>query len=214
MVEKWKRASAAGGTALAASGWALTQMDASYPPWVVIGALVAGAFGLCYSGVLYYRAAQDWLVARHAARPLVATPLNVVAPTPNLRMPLIELVSEAKRRGLDTTDSRFLEFFRRMRQAALDGDMTFFGRPKHRAGFDELTRIEPLHMIPTDHWREFEIAPMSVLTGDKRESVVESDNSQTYSYVMGDVGKSGGFADIHVERAQAMRWVDGAIGRS
>jgi len=130
----------------------------------------------------------------------------VQTPTQSARMPLIELCAEAQRLGLNLANTELLEFTKGLRQAGLDGDVKLSGRPMHSAGFETLTQGEPLHSIPHEHWKEFQINALSLLEGDTRNGQLATDNIHTRTYVMG-ANEPGGYADIQVDRGQALHWL-------
>lgn len=129
----------------------------------------------------------------------------VQIPAQSARMPLIELCAEAQRLGLNLLSNELLEFAKCLRQAGLDGDVELSGRPVH-AGFETLTQGEPLHSIPQEHWKKFQINALSMLAGDTRNGQLATDNIHTYSYVMG-ANEPGGYADIQVDCKRALHWL-------
>ncbi|MEE8058618.1 MAG: hypothetical protein V3T17_12385 [Pseudomonadales bacterium] len=74
------------------------------------------------------------------------------------RIPLIKLFAEAEKDDFKFKDTDYpvLKFANALRQAGLDGKLTFWGRPK-RYKTDESIKREPLNEIPKEHWKDFEI---------------------------------------------------------
>jgi hypothetical protein len=95
-----------------------------------------------------------------------------------------------------------------LRQAALDGDVGFWGRPKN-SQIEEVIRREPLSSIPSEHWKDFEIDVIAAIemTANGSEVGVMKDNFYARS-----TGKIRGtdyraYTDLHVHRESAERWL-------
>jgi hypothetical protein len=126
--------------------------------------------------------------------------LTWLLPRPNARVPLKDMLDAARHLGWDFDSERSLQIFdfcASFRQAALDGDVRSWGRPMGGHMFEEVIRNQPLHEIPREHWRTFQLEEVSLLTGE--------DNYRAQSYDI--VGHTKGFADLHVMNKEAMKWL-------
>ena len=121
--------------------------------------------------------------------------------TPRLnRVPLIELRDAMARRGWDfqtETSLHILDFCKALRQGGIDGAIAYWGRPDRNL-FPNLTQDEPLNVIPMDHWKDFEIDPISLHRTE--------DNSSVRTYYLSGQSRQG-YLDLHTDKNSALRWL-------
>lgn len=126
------------------------------------------------------------------------------------RMPLIALYHEANRRGWDFggTTGHVFDFANGLKQAGADGDIVFSGTRVHRV--PALTEDGFLEEIPKDFWRACSISAISPFKIDSRTGCIagiQDQNKNTESYnPVSSFGRLT-YCDMHVDRAQAMRWL-------
>lgn len=115
------------------------------------------------------------------------------------RMPLIELREEAAEKSWDLSgkDELVLEFCLAISQAALDGEVQFFGRKEEHIS-EAANRRQKLKPIPIEHWEEFNVEPIRFMSCD--------DNFSVMTYILGNPTK--GYRDLHVDREQAIQWLN------
>ena len=166
-------------------------MGVQIPMWLATSALVVGLSGLAYVFVSVVMDVRDGVIP------------GWIKPTPK-RMALIELLAIAQKKGLDFTTMEFREFIRSLRQAGVDGEIKFFGKPKHGAGFEMLVDGEPLRAIDAVAWQRFKLDQAGVIDGNGRLS---TDNRRMETYDMSDIYSTDGYVDVHVDRRQALRWL-------
>lgn len=122
------------------------------------------------------------------------------------RISILELRDEAMKSGWDFVDPHshhLLDFIQGLRQAAQDGQISFWGRPD-RNDFEGMTRKELLQKLPPDHFVDFNInvtGLQAVLVGDP----LPTDNFYVMTYSSRLSQK--GFADLHAAKDQALRWL-------
>lgn len=137
----------------------------------------------------------------------------------DFRMTLVDLAKEATNYGWNFSERELevIDFRDGLRQAGVDGTIRMWGRKQHQ--FEELTRQEPLQEIDKRYWRRQNwIDPISWMRIDTRKGTFAGftdDNFQTRTVTVTDSER---YADIHVDRAQALLWLRGAaktfIGRN
>lgn len=117
------------------------------------------------------------------------------------RLPLTWLRDEAKKREweFEGQNLHILDFTDALRQAGLDGELIFWGRP-NRNSFESLTRQEPLHKIPPNFWQDFDIDGISLWMAEDNFVVRAQSGWQTHK-------KEEGYVDIHIDAAPALRWL-------
>jgi len=116
------------------------------------------------------------------------------------KISLLQLRSEALLRGWNFTrgSEQTLEFTLTVSQAALDCQIEFWGR-KDIDAEEAVIRSGPLQPVPAGHWLEFAVEPVRFVTS--------TDNYFTRSYEFPSLEKRG-YIDLHVNREQALRWLD------
>lgn len=137
----------------------------------------------------------------------------------DFRMALVDLAKEATNYGwsFSADELHVIDFRDGLRQAGVDGTIRMWGRKQHQ--FEELTRQEPLQEIDKQYWRgQNWIDPISWTRMDSQKGTFAGfaqDNFQTRTVTLTDTER---YADIHVDRAQALLWLRGAaktfIGRN
>lgn len=119
---------------------------------------------------------------------------------PNL-IPFLEFLDMAVATGWPHSkeDGRWIDFFRLLREAARNGWTEIWGRLAAR----QLAAIDsqPRERIPTEHWREFEIDPASVLKSGG------NDHTRTYALGRSNWGLGERYHDLHIERSVAESWL-------
>lgn len=136
--------------------------------------------------------------------------LASIAPTAPERLPLAELCEWAADAGwcsdvhsATVGDNDWWTFAIRLRQAAVDGSIQFWGR-RYVADFGKDLDTEPLVEIPKAHFTEFEFDPAAL---------AEVDNYDLFTSKLGNspsAFKGQVFRDIHVNGDQARAWLSGA----
>lgn len=138
--------------------------------------------------------------------------LGIVAqvPAPPGRAPLTELRAWATAfgwngdvRAATVGDNDWRSFAQRLRQAAADGAIEFFGR-RYLYDFGEETDSEPVVAIPHEHFHEYGF------------DVIELAQADNYDIFTGKLGEPSSalkgriFRDLHIDETQARAWLDGA----
>lgn len=136
--------------------------------------------------------------------------LASIAPTAPERVPLAELREWAANAGwcsdiqsATVGDNDWWTFATRLRQAAVDGSIQFWGR-RYVADFGRDLDTEPLVEIPKAHFTDFEFDPTAL---------AQVDNYDLFTGKIGDspsAFKGQIFRDIHVNADQARAWLTGA----
>jgi hypothetical protein len=155
------------------------------------------------------RAEQRKILARHLTDAIRAC-LRAAAAAPSERAPLTDLRGWASEAGWCSDvqsatigDNDWWTFATRLRQAAVDGSVEFWGR-RYVADFGKDLDTEPLVKIPSDHFAEFEFDPTALA------------QVENYELFTGKIGGSASawkgriFRDIHVNGDQARAWLAGA----
>lgn len=125
------------------------------------------------------------------------------APT---RIPLLRLRDNALKHGwkfADRDSLDILDFIQGLRQAGQDGQIHFWGRP-NRNMFETLTRKELLQETPPRHFVDFTVDMYPLVAVDAPDPVAK-DNFYAKTYH--NRGTESGYADLHVARAEALRWL-------
>lgn len=136
--------------------------------------------------------------------------LASIQPAASERAPLAELCEWAADAGwcsdvhsATVGDNDWWTFATRLRQAAVDGSIQFWGR-RYVADYGKDLDTEPLVEIPKAHFAEFEFDPAAI---------AEVDNYDLFTGKLGDSSsawKGQIFRDIHVNADQARAWLTGA----
>lgn len=99
-------------------------------------------------------------------------------------------------------DNDWWTFTNRLRQAAVDGVITFWGK-KYTFDFGEDLDSEPLVKIPAQHFEKFGFDPTRV---------AQAENYDIFTGVLGDppsAWRGSTFRDLHVDAAEARAWLKG-----
>jgi nucleoside phosphorylase len=99
-------------------------------------------------------------------------------------------------------DNDWWTFTNRLRQAAVDGAITFWGK-KYTSDFGEDLDSEPLVKIPTQHFENFGFEPTRV---------AQAENYDIFTGILGDppgAWRGSIFRDLHVDAAEARAWLEG-----
>ena len=120
------------------------------------------------------------------------------------RMSLLDFMKLAAERGWDVTGQHNLQgvdLLDGLRQAGVDGSLQLWGR-LNRYGNRALITDEPLVSIDASHWRDFRFDWGSALTG--------SANIETQTYNLHKMSEpyTGGYVDVHLNKASATRWLE------
>jgi hypothetical protein len=119
------------------------------------------------------------------------------------RIPITELMKMATSRGWDFTGRHSLQLIDlqdAIRQGALDGYLTVWGRLNRWPNAEQLMRKEVIEKIRTDHWSEFRVHLFAAL---------DNDNFRTYSWhITPSSAAERGYVDLHVNRPEAALWLD------
>lgn len=126
------------------------------------------------------------------------------------RMPLNELYRQAKRLGWDFADvtGHVFDMADGLKQAGADGQVQFSGTLIHR--IHALTEDGFLQNIPKEYWQKCKISAISPLELDSRGGHVigiKEDNRKTETYNPQSGYSVDNYQDIHVDRTQAMEWL-------
>jgi len=185
------------------------------PPWVFsiwtrIGAAALGLFLAWWT----HRFFRSWRDSRSQAVALDAKPAsddtdNIAKPSPLIS--LIDLMREAEKQGwrfIDDGSQHIFDFVRALRDAGSTKAIQFWGREKQR--IDQMTKDRTLADIDYRYWRKFKIDGISCLeishsTGETQG--IANDNLKTTTVADGNLTQHGLYADIHLDRAQAVNWL-------
>ncbi|WP_354082167.1 hypothetical protein [Bradyrhizobium sp. S3.3.6] len=136
--------------------------------------------------------------------------LGSLAPPPSKRVPLTELREWATAAGWCSDvhsatigDNDWWTFAVRLRQAAVDGTIKFWGR-RYVADFGQALDTEALVEIPKEHFATFEFDPTAL---------AQVDNYDLFTTKLGSSpGEWKGqiFRDLHVDADQAQAWLTAA----
>jgi nucleoside phosphorylase len=99
-------------------------------------------------------------------------------------------------------DNDWWTFTNRLRQAAVDGAITFWGK-KYTFDFGEDLDSEPLVKIPPHHFEKFGFDPTRI---------AEAENYDIFTGTLGDppsAWRGSTFRDLHVDAAEARTWLEG-----
>ena len=100
----------------------------------------------------------------YAHRRDIPAPL-ITAKKTNSRIPITEFLKMAELAGWDneTQETDFLALARHLRQAAVDGEITFYGR-LYKYDNISITNVSemPIVLIPASHFTEFEFDPLEL----------------------------------------------------
>jgi hypothetical protein len=150
-------------------------------------------------------------VIKHLTGAIRACLKTIVPPeTPSNRVPFTDFRAWAFAAGWNGDiraatigDNDWLSFTQRLRQAAADGALAFFGR-KYLYDFGKEMDSEPLVAIPPGHFDEFGF------------DIVQLATANNYDIFTGKIGESSAslkgaiFRDLHVTDTQARAWLEGA----
>ncbi len=127
------------------------------------------------------------------------------------RITLVEFLKIAEKSGVRFIDpnSQLPIFFRKIKQAAFDGEINFWGRPNKNHMFEELQKQEILKPIPADHWENFIIDGLTCIQ-HQALTAIKDDNSSTSSYIPATYEK--GYTDIHLDKQQSIKWLKSQNG--
>ncbi|WP_342362389.1 hypothetical protein [Terrarubrum flagellatum] len=123
------------------------------------------------------------------------------------RMPLLELINRAARKGWDITGKsiEIMDFLQALRQACGDSQIRCWGRPVSNAPLEAM-RTELHRPIPAGHWRDFEF--------DLDTIVAKADNFDTKTCNLRQSKRNaGGYVDIYVDGQAALDWLDDTAPR-
>jgi hypothetical protein len=152
-----------------------------------------------------------WFALRRARAELASSPTGgsplEEAFVPK-KMAMLELAENAIGRGwaiLDASKLESLDFLDAFRQAALDGEVKAWGRPKRF--FDSTTRHELLEEISQRHWKACRISVHSLMRQVKSQPVaLNTDNFGVCTH--SDERGSAEYHDIHLDRESALRYLE------
>jgi hypothetical protein len=118
------------------------------------------------------------------------------------RVPVLMLRHAAEAHGWDFGDDSLegKDLSDGLRQAAMNGLITFWGR-RQTGNSGTYARSGPLQVINRAHWDDyqFDFAPLSSAT----------DNFLIFTYATRrHPPRRGGYVDIHVDRPQALKWLE------
>ncbi len=127
-------------------------------------------------------------------------------------MPLVELLKEAEQQGWRFTDNgsqHIFEFVGGLRDAGSMGVIQFSGREKQR--ITQMTKERALERIDPAYWQNYKIDGVTCLevshsTGEAQG--IANDNLDTTTVADGNLTQHELFADIHLDRAQAAKWLE------
>ncbi len=134
---------------------------------------------------------------------------NLASSSP--RISLVDLLSEAEKQDWRFTDDgsqHIFDFVRTFRDAGSTEAVQFWGREKQHT--DAMTRDRPLEKITADYWKSFRIDGISLLKislTDSMTSGLATDNFQTVTVADGNQTHRRLYADIHLDRESAVRWL-------
>jgi hypothetical protein len=119
------------------------------------------------------------------------------------RIPCTELMKIATELGWTFTDQHSLHLIDlqdAIRQGALDGHLTVWGKLNKWPRAESLMRKEVIEKIPPAHWREFRVHLFAALEGD---------NFHTYSWHPApSQSLDTRYVDLHVDRSESVAWLN------
>jgi hypothetical protein len=126
------------------------------------------------------------------------------------RVPLISLFARAEKLFVGPGPA-IIPFCADLRQAGLDGDLVFRGRPIRWSTNDKLALLEPLNEIPSDHWKDFEIAwGYAVKLDPKNGNILGVDNENPLLRTQTPIvarQQDVRYLDLHVDQPRASAWL-------
>ena len=144
--------------------------------------------------------------ATDRARPRAAATPSVSA----ARIPLTELRDCATNvgwcsdvRSPTVGDNDWWTFSNRLRQAAVDGEIAFWGK-RYIYDFGKDLDSEPLIKIPREHFEEFSFDPTRLAQADNYD-IFTGRLGEPPSALKGSI-----FRDLHVDAAEARAWLNGS----
>jgi len=133
------------------------------------------------------------------------------SPSAVSRISLTDLMRDAENIGWCFTDDggqHIFDFVRALRDAGSTKDIQFFGRNKQQ--IEAMTKEHALSDIDPKYWRKFKIDGISCLDisySNGETQGIASDNLNTTTVADGNLTKHGLYADIHLNRVQAVSWL-------
>lgn len=127
------------------------------------------------------------------------------------RISLVDLIAEARKQGWRFTDDgsqHVFDFVRTFRDAGSTEAVQFWGREKQHT--DSMTRDRPLEKISTDYWKKFQRDGISLLRISPESgsaSGLTVDNFQTVTVADGNLTQRRLYADIYLDRENALNWL-------
>lgn len=180
-------------------GNAISHHLSNLPPWLNLLLLFAGLFLIWWDLKRSRQLALSPATAQRSGSAISHT-------NPTFRIGRIGVLDFAKRveqagwRIFGTHDLEGVDLLEGLRQAAIDGDIPFWGR-QNRYSNRTLIDGEPLTPISAEHWREYQFDWTSVLK--------DSSNTDTHTYRMHSTENrtAGGYVDVHLDGDAAAAWL-------
>src|SRR5713101_6611228 len=117
------------------------------------------------------------------------------------RTPLIDLLAEAEKWGVSFSGHNLdiLELAKGLREAAINSAIEIYGRyTRHKS--DELNRNEPVVLVPTEHWKTFQIDANTLrrigVENQERGRAIDNRHITTYNPSQSDWRK-GSYFDLY-----------------
>jgi hypothetical protein len=153
--------------------------------------------------------AFEILATLRPGAPMPARTPARTAPSGTNRIPLTDLRTWAAESGwcsdvqtATVGDNDWWSFTKRLRQAAVDGEIAFWGR-RYVYDFGEDLDDQVLVKIPAEHFAEF---------GFDCVEVAQADNYEIFTTKTGDspsAWRGSNFRDLHVDATDARKWLSG-----
>lgn len=127
-------------------------------------------------------------------------PLRPMSPVDRISMPeLLKVATELRWNFTDQHSLELIDLQDAIRQGALDGRLTVWGKRNRWPNAPQLMRKEVFEKISPDHFKEFRVHLFGAL---------EKDNFQTYTWHIQPSGTAEKtYLDLHVSRVEATEWL-------
>jgi hypothetical protein len=183
-------------------GWAVTFFVAAADEWSVTGVWLA-SLGAGAMVAVASASVSVFLAARHLPQ------LQTVQDGTNERIPVVELRKWASDAGwcadaqaIALNDNHWWEFGIRLRQAAAEGEIGFWGK-RYDYEFSQKTNTMPFTRIPKEHFEEFGLDAVSLAHADNYD-IFTGKLGESPSTLRGKV-----YRDLQVNAGQARAWLKG-----
>ncbi|WP_010304102.1 hypothetical protein [Candidatus Odyssella thessalonicensis] len=117
-------------------------------------------------------------------------------PKPLKRMPIKDFMDGVSKKGWDPENLDLLSFMAKLRQSALDGEVTLWGKPYKQTNLLGCNQYEPLIQIPQEEWEHLPL--------DALHLYYVKDNTETLIPSKDYLGEK--YQDIYID-GKALKWL-------